>query len=94
MVHYFMGAYTFEKYPPFAITAISPEPIVADTFYKGPMHASWKPLRVIFLGGFVYNRSFIWVVYGRQDHEIWVVKLDKEKLLNSLTPVKRSSDSD
>lgn len=89
MNHYFMGAYTFEGHYPFAINGISPHPIVARTFYEGEMYEgqTWKPLRVVFPGGFVQDDNFVWVVYGRQDHELWVVKLDKAKLLSSLLPV-------
>jgi predicted GH43/DUF377 family glycosyl hydrolase len=89
MNHYFMGAYTFESSYPFAITGISPHPIVARTFYEGKMYddLNWKPLRVVFPGGFIADENYIWVVYGRQDHESWVVKLDKAKLLDNLVPV-------
>lgn len=89
MNHYFMGAYTFQPEYPFAITAISPHPIVAKTFYEGPMHNTWKPLRVVFPGGYIVDKDAIWVAYGRQDHEIWVVKLDKAKLIKSLKPVQK-----
>jgi predicted GH43/DUF377 family glycosyl hydrolase len=87
MPHYFMGAYTFDLHPPFALQAMSPQPLVGETFYRGPMYKTWKSLRVIFPGGYVYDDEFIWVVYGRQDHEIWVVRLDRKGLLNSLRPV-------
>lgn len=86
MMHYFIGAYLFDKDPPFAIKKISPKPIVKKEFYEGPMYNTWKPLRVVFPGGFVYDEKSIWVFYGRQDHEIWVVKLDKKGLLESLIP--------
>lgn len=84
MTHYFMGAYTFAANPPFAITRISPEPIIGKNFYNGPAHNTWKPLRVVFPGGFVFDENYIWVAYGRQDHEIWIVKMDKMGLMNSL----------
>jgi predicted GH43/DUF377 family glycosyl hydrolase len=85
--HYFMGAYTFEKDPPFRITKVSPEPIVGPRFYHGAAHKTWKKLRVVFPGGFVADEECIWVVYGRQDFELWVVKLDKKGLLASLREV-------
>ncbi len=47
-LHYFMGAYTFSSDPPFEITAISPAPIIGDTFYHAPEYPTWKPLRVVF----------------------------------------------
>jgi predicted GH43/DUF377 family glycosyl hydrolase len=84
MLHYFLGAYTFSAKPPFAITKVSPKPIMGKDFYKGPSYKTWKPLRVVFPGGFISDEKFIWLLYGRQDHEVWVAKLDKRELLNSL----------
>jgi len=88
MIHYFMGAYTFERDPPFAITRMSPDIIVGKNFYNGSVYGTWKPLRVIFPCGFVFDNEFVWITYGRQDNELWIVKLDRNKLLNSLIPVK------
>ena len=88
MPHYFMGAYTFSQHPPFEITKISPEPIVCHGFYDGLKYKPyWKPVRVVFPCGYIMNEHYIYVSYGRQDHEIWVIKLDKHKLKNSLIPV-------
>lgn len=88
MPHYFMGAYSFEAKPPFRITHISPEPIIGMNFYDGDIYNPyWKPIKVVFPGGFIYDDKIIWIVYGKHDHEIWVVKIDKEGLLNSLVPV-------
>jgi predicted GH43/DUF377 family glycosyl hydrolase len=86
MLHYFIGAYTFSTEPPFEITKISPKPIIGKNFYTGPAYKTWKPLRVVFPGGFIADEMFIWLFYGRQDHEIWVAKLDKKELLRSLIP--------
>lgn len=86
--HYFVGAYTFAAHPPFEITGISPEPIIGKNFYHGLKYKTWKPLHVVFPCGYVADDQFIWLVYGRQDHEIWVAKLDKQRILNSLIPVK------
>lgn len=83
--HYFMGAYTYKAEPPFEITAISPEPIFGKNFYNGATYKPyWGAVNVVFPCGYLFNEKFIWVVYGRQDHEIWVVKLNREKLLASL----------
>lgn len=88
MSHYFMGAYTFSSEPPFALTAISPEPLVHKKFYNGPAYQTWKPLRVVFPCGLVCDKNDIcWVAYGRQDHEIWIVKIDKKRLLHSLVSI-------
>ncbi len=88
LIHYFMGAYTFSSEPPFEITKISPKPIVSRGFYSSPFHRTWKPLRVVFPCGLVADDKHLWVSYGRQDHEMWIAKIDKVGLLKSLTPVK------
>ncbi|MEI8125500.1 MAG: hypothetical protein WCG42_07080, partial [Parachlamydiaceae bacterium] len=87
--HYFMGAYTFQAEYPFAITGLSHYPIVHKSFYEGPMYKTWKPLRVVFPSGFIVEGDDIWLLYGRQDHEVWVAKIDKTKLLLSLKPVQK-----
>ena len=93
MLHYFMGAYTFSREPPFEVTKISPQPIVGKGFYKGPVYKPyWGSVRVVFPCGYVFDDKYIWIAYGRQDHEIWVVKLDKEGLLKSLIPVQTVQD--
>ncbi len=86
MPHYVMGAYIFENQPPFAIKKISPHPIVSKDFYNGESHQTWKPLQVIFPCGYIYDDKYIWVSYGRQDYEAWIVKLDKAGLFKSLVP--------
>ncbi len=87
VLHYVMGAYTFSAIPPFQITRISAEPIVSKNFYHGPNYRTWKPLHVVFPGSFIQDEQFIWLAYGRQDHEIWIAKLDKQGLFDSLIPV-------
>lgn len=88
MLHYFMGAYTFSAVPPFEITQISQEPIIGKNFYKGEYYKPyWGSVRCIFPCGFIIEDLYIYVSYGRQDHEIWIAKLDKQALLQSLVPV-------
>jgi predicted GH43/DUF377 family glycosyl hydrolase len=87
ITHYFFGAYTFSKEPPFNITKISPEPISSRHFYRGHTHNTWKPLRVIFPCGHISDKNYIWLSHGKQDHECWITKIDKKKLLKSLVPV-------
>ncbi|HEV8052469.1 MAG TPA: hypothetical protein VGP47_08240 [Parachlamydiaceae bacterium] len=82
--HYFMGAYLFENCPPFKIKAMTKEPIIGKHFYHGPEYTMCKPCRVVFPCGFVMNEKFIWIVFGRQDHEIWMAKLDKKKLYDNM----------
>ena len=89
MLHYFMGAYTFSLMSPFEIMQMSPEPIIGKNFYRGNVYKPyWHPLRVVFPVGYIYEDNTISVFYGRQDHEMWVVKLDKKGLLDSLEDIK------
>lgn len=87
ITHYFIGAYTFSASLPFQVTRISASPIIAKNFYEGSQYKTWKPLRCVFPCGYVADENFIWLAYGRQDHEVWIAKIDKPKLLNSLVPV-------
>jgi predicted GH43/DUF377 family glycosyl hydrolase len=88
ILHYFIGAYTFSKEPPFAITSVSPTPIIGKNFYKGIDYKPyWKPIRCLFPCGYISDENYIWLAYGRDDHECWVAKLDKKRLLQSLVPV-------
>lgn len=85
MLHYFIGAYTFSLEPPFEITGMSPEPIIGHNFYSGVAYKPYfKPIRCVFPCGYIFDDHFIWVTFGRDDHECRVVKLDKQKLLESL----------
>lgn len=87
IAHYLMGAYTFSAQPPFEITRISPTPIVGKKFYsESPHYATWKPLHVVFPMGCIMDENYIWVTYGKQDFEIWVARMDKKLLKNSLVP--------
>jgi predicted GH43/DUF377 family glycosyl hydrolase len=87
ILHYFIGAYTFSKEFPFEITSMSPEPIIGNHFYTGIEYQHyWKPLRCVFPCGYISDSDFIWLAYGRDDHECWIAKLDKSKLFQSLIP--------
>lgn len=86
--HYFMGAYTFSRSPPFQITKISPQPIVGEDFYTYTPYYK----RVIFPGGFVVSGDSIYVAYGKNDCEMWIATLDKNALMKSLKQVKRLDD--
>jgi predicted GH43/DUF377 family glycosyl hydrolase len=88
VLHYFMGAYKFRAQPPFNITHISPEPIIGKKFYSGTEYTPyWHPVRAIFPCGLIYDEKYIWIAYGRQDHEMWITKLDKEQLYKSLIKI-------
>jgi hypothetical protein len=84
IAHYFMGAYLFEARPPFQITHISKSPIIGKSFYHSPDYETWKPLKVVYPCGMLFDHQSVWAFYGKQDHECWVVKMDKKGLMNSL----------
>lgn len=87
--HYFMGAYTFSREPPFQLTRISSEPIIGKGFYDSIQKYKpyWHPALIIFPCGYVYDDQSIWVVYGKQDHELWVAKLDRKCLFEHLSEI-------
>jgi predicted GH43/DUF377 family glycosyl hydrolase len=91
--HYFIGTYTFSAQPPFEITQMSPKPIIGQNFYQGESYKPyWKPIQAVFPCGFIFDDQNIWLSYGRQDHEIWVIKMDKQGLLRSLVPLENAQD--
>jgi predicted GH43/DUF377 family glycosyl hydrolase len=88
MSHYFIGAYTFSSRPPFQITRFSLKPIVGANFYSGIAYKPyWGSIQCVYPAGLLIDEEAIWISYGRQDHEIWVAKLDKQKLYQSLINV-------
>lgn len=90
IAHYFMGAYTFSKEPPFEIQAISQKPIIGKNFYKGEYYKPyWKSVRCVFPCGILIEDPFVYITYGRQDHEIWIATIDLNALLESLIPVEK-----
>ena len=80
MWHYFFGAYTFSAEPPFALTKISPSPILAEGFYTD----SEREKRVIFPGGFEISGDTVYLAYGKDDAEIWIATLNFSRLYASL----------
>lgn len=82
--HYVMGAYTFSAEPPFNVTKMSPIPINEKSFYI----KSDNPKRVIYPGGYVIVNDNIYIAYGKDDCEIWMAVINKQKLLDSLHPIR------
>lgn len=81
--HYFFGAYTFSAAPPFEITKMTPNPIIAEGFYtRANFHS-----RVVYPGGYVISGSRIYLAYGRNDQELWIATIDNELLQESLKPL-------
>jgi predicted GH43/DUF377 family glycosyl hydrolase len=85
------GAYTFDSRPPFAIKAMSANPIVHEAMYSG----KWANLPLSFYHidyiafpmAFVIENGYVVLLYGKQDSDAWVAKIELSGLLNSLVPV-------
>lgn len=78
--HYYMGAYTFSAEPPFEMTKMTSSPIKAEGFYTNSSYYK----RVIYPGGFVIAGDLIYLAYGKDDSEIWIATIDKNKLLQQM----------
>jgi hypothetical protein len=88
---YIMGAYTFCPTSPFHILKMSSQPITHRTFYSG----NWTNLPlsfyhidyVIFPMSFIIEGNTVYLTYGKQDKEGWLIKLDYRKLMDSLSVI-------
>ena len=79
---YVMGAYTFDKDPPFLVRTITPAPLGDLTYYED------NSSNVVFPGGMVVEDHFIFVAWGKGDKQIMITTFDREKLLASMDPFK------
>lgn len=87
-ISYYMGAYLFESKPPFAITHISTNPIVHANMINESLGWAYKTVDVIvFPCGIVLEDEFIYVSYGHNDIDGWVVKLKRDTFISSLERV-------
>lgn len=89
-----MGAYIFEAEPPFAVTSFTSIPIAHESMYSG----EWKECRrryncidyCVFPTSLImsHDERYMYVLYGKQDVDGWVAKLDFVQLVNSMTTVR------
>lgn len=79
--YWLMGAYTFDSEPPFNMRKASPEPIITGDFW------TWQNKFILYPMGIFADDNYIWISYGKNNNEIWIAKMDKQKLLDSLVPV-------
>ncbi|MCI5051963.1 MAG: hypothetical protein MRY21_02350 [Simkaniaceae bacterium] len=85
---YSMGAYTFEKEPPFRITGISYKPILFQTIYDSPhIHTSNSAVKHIYPSGMVIKDNLIHVSCGENDCATKIITFNKEKLMHSLRKI-------
>jgi predicted GH43/DUF377 family glycosyl hydrolase len=86
---YFMGAYLFENKPPFRISHITPFPLMSRDFLNYEKFG-WPYRKVDFIAfpmGYIYDDDYIYVSYGRNDKESWILKLKRFEFLSSLIKV-------
>lgn len=75
--------------PPFAITHISPEPIVENSFVNVSFGWAYKVVDfIVFPMGFTFDDDYIYVSFGKNDKDGWMVTLNKTGLLESMIPVR------
>lgn len=74
-----MGAYTFDKDPPFSVRAMTPRPLgdLAD-------YAQDNASKVVFPGGMVVQDRLIHVAWGKADKQMFITTFDRDKLLASM----------
>ena len=88
---YFMGAITFCPRPPFNVHMISRHPIVNESMYQGKWTDSPKIDYVMFPIGIMRDEEnendFVWMSFGHQDIEGWVVQFELDGLFRSMEPV-------
>ena len=73
---YVMGAYTFDKDPPFSVRRVTPRPLGDLTDYTQD-----NSPKVVFPGGMVVQDDLIHVAWGKGDKQIWITTFDRERLL-------------
>ena len=83
---YFMGALTFCPTPPFPFHSMSSHPIIREALYQGP----WINIKmdyVVFPTGITLDPDgkHLWLSFGWQDKHGWLVKMEIDELLSSLT---------
>lgn len=76
---YAMGAYLFDRYPPFSVRAVTPNPLGNLSDYTDD-----NSFKVIFPSGMVVNDDSILIAWGKGDRQIWITTFDKKKLFSSL----------
>ena len=92
-VWYVMGAYTFEKNPPFKITRMSTAPIIFRNLYDTKIISSIVDTtkRVAYPSGIIegkyQDRDVFFLSIGENDSAIKILTLDKHKLYESLRDV-------
>lgn len=78
---YVMGAYIFEKDPPFSVRKMTFRPLGGLIDYTQD-----NSPKIVFPGGMVVQDDLIHVAWGKADRQIFITTFHKEKLLASMEP--------
>jgi predicted GH43/DUF377 family glycosyl hydrolase len=89
IIWYVIGAYTFDKDPPFRVTGISHYPILFEGIYDSPhMNTAETRKRVLFPGSFTEGmkdgKEVLFLCCGENDSSIKLITIDKQILLKTL----------
>lgn len=84
---YFMGAYTFDAFPPFALRRITPTPLLVGSEHD--FRALGGPL-VIFPGGATFDGEMWTVAFGVNDEACGWIRIPHSDIDDRLSPVKRT----
>lgn len=78
---YVMGAYIFDKEPPFSVRMKTSFPLGNLTDYTQD-----NSHKIVFPGGMVVQDDRIFVAWGKDDKQIIITTFDRQKLLASMQP--------
>lgn len=81
-LNYVMGAYIFDREPPYSIRAMTSSPLGQLENYTENNRR-----KVVFPGGMVIEDARILVTWGKNDKELFITTFDKHKLLGSMKPI-------
>jgi len=82
--YYMMGAYTFDKEPPFTIRSLTQDPIEIPEPNDAPLGSS----RIVYPEGLVDDGDNYVVSYGRNDNSIYLLTFNKQGIFERLRPVR------
>jgi predicted GH43/DUF377 family glycosyl hydrolase len=82
--YYMMGAYTFDKEPPFTIRSLTQDPIAIPEPNDAPLGSS----RIVYPEGLVDDGDNYVVSYGRNDNSIYLLTFNKQGIFERLKPVR------
>lgn len=90
---YVFGCYTFCSKHPYKILKMSSQPIIHTSMYEGtwlndPISATYIDY-VNFPMSFIIENEFIYLSYGSQDKDGYVMKIDYQHLYNSLIDINK-----